>query len=292
MVEKTNKTILEEKVKIDVKDGVTTLTHPTKGSFSYRIYDYRENKDFNFFYKQRIESGIDSTTAYSLAVSDLESQKRSWTPRSLHKISKEEKSLVPSWVKNKSFKTGTYFWRAPSFQYLKPNNVNIQLNDDRILDFEEYAIILLGNLKEGDRLPYKLVPTKLGHTVEYLIFEKYNHCFPSQDVFIHTESLCFKTQDDKKRVFRNLPQGYYFKSNFEFIQDLASLLSYWSMCRLNNRDSMFLDLFSIIKREHCFSISDNGGLCYRECFEDHEYIEKPNPIFSFQELLEYGTHNN
>ena len=278
MVEKINRNKSEEKIKIGEENGITTLTHPTKGSFSYRVWDYREKKDFSFFYKQRVDSGVDETMAYSLAIFDLESQNRSWIGKSLHHVSKEEKALVPSWVKNKSFETEKYFWRAPSFQTLKPDNVNIQIKDDRILDFEEYAIILLGNLKEGDRLPYKLVPTKIGHTVEYLIFEKYNHCFPSRDVFIHTESLSFKTPNGDKKTFQNLPYGYYFKSNFEFIQDLASLLSYWSMCRLSNEEPMFFDLFSIIKRERCFSISNTGILCYKECLEEHEYKEKPNPI--------------
>jgi hypothetical protein len=220
--------------------------------------------------------------AYSKAISAYNSQDSvNYGDIKLHHITESELKSIPTWVKNRPNENGCFHWRAPAFTSLQPDHIPV-IGAEQFLELEEYAIILLGNLQEGDRLPIKMIPKNpFGYDIDYLTFQKYSHCFPTSHTYTHSENLVFTDKEGKKTTYKWLPIVYFSEKNHCLIKDLASIIGYWSMCRLNNNESLFLDLFKIIQRERCFHLKPNGQLFYKECFDEHDYPEKQGAIHSF-----------
>lgn len=218
-------------------------THDTQ--WTYTVYDTVEAHDESYYYNKYLSEGMESCYAYNKAIEDARKDLFS-ARKHLHVITDEEKKSIPKSVLNKPNGVGKYFWRAPAFQYMDCSG----FYDLETQPMASIALIVLGNLQKGDRVPFRMKPRTIsGYDMEYLTFEKYSHKFPSGKYYIHTETLNFIDSEGKAVRFQNMPTVYYGNKVWDKIQGLASILSYWNMCRLNNEESMFLDLFKILQRE-------------------------------------------
>ena len=250
-----------------------TLINPKDNAdtYRYRFWQYCPTPTIDALKKKYEDDGKESWLAYNLALSDYKREcvKPVWR---VHKITEEEKKKIPKWVKDKPHEQGPYYWRAPSFQWMTESSYY------DMISYNSIVLLLLGNLREGDLLPCKLVPEKIGHSMKYIKFVKYKHSFPTRNEYIHTDSLYFEDTFGKNIIIKNLPNYSYLPKNMELISNLESITSYWSMCRLNYEEPLFGDLFNIIKREYCFYQGDLGELLYKENFSPVEWKDKPISI--------------
>ena len=249
--------------------------------FKYQVYDEVQIPSKSKLYQKYLDNGLDSTLAYSYACDEYEKLCYHGRTRKLHVISDEEKKNIPKSVLNKPTSKGKYFWRASAFQ-------SISLNEDDY-DTWAFAILMLGNLRHGDKLLVKLNPNSVTHTPVYLTFDKYVHKFPTDKYYIHSETLYFTDADGNRKMFKGLPTNDYTKGNNELVRDLADMITHWNLCRLNNRDSLFGDFFSIIQRERCFYVDSSGVLSYKDTVNEHSnYAEFPYPLWTGEQLFREG----
>ena len=225
--------------------------------FRYSVYDEYKPRTYREFYDAYIAEGLPHDIAFNKAIGDARNE--SYKPQKvLHVVTDEELKAMPKGVKNKPPKEpGTYCWRAPAFQELT-------VCED-VDPYEGYAEILLGNLKPGDKVPIRMVPKKpFGYDMEYLIFVKYAHTFPTCRHWCHDETLVFTDRGWKTKRFPAFVCKPYAKGNLELIQGLASVLSYWNMCRLCNDEPMFISLPDILAREKTLSWNRKDGMVYQK----------------------------
>ena len=236
-------------------------------SFTYSVWDEVKKKTFDEIYQELIDQGYDHTGAYSKACGDYRDQ--DFHPsRKLHQVTDEELKAMPRGVKDKPEGTGKFYWRAPAFQSLIATE----------FDWTEYAGLILGCLEEGDRLPIKLKPAQIGHTMEYLTFVKYKHTFPTNRNCVHGETLTFLDGAGKKKTFKAMPM--YSKSNDELVRQVGDVLSFWSGCRWCNEDPLFLDLFKILQREKTLYYDvEEGFLNWNKSGTKHYFDEPKNRLF-------------
>lgn len=224
-------------------------------NWTYTVYDTVEAHDESYYYNKYLSEGIESCYAYNKAIEDARKDLFSARER-LHVITEEEKKSIPKSVLNKPNGVGKYFWRAPAFQYMDCSG----FSDLEEQPMASIALIALGNLQSGDRVPFRMIPKKVcGYAMEYLTFEKYSHKFPTGRHYIHTETLNFTDKNGKVVRLQALPQTYYMDKTWDKIRGLASIISYWNMCRLSNEESMFLDLFKILQRERTLGWKRDKG---------------------------------
>lgn len=240
----------------------------------FPVYDQYTRKSYSEIYSDFLAWGMTVTEASSKASLEYEKEQLK-TIRVLHTVTYEEIASLPKGIKNKPNHIGRYSWRAPAFQSLLCGRHN---NDP----FIEYAELLLGCLKPGDKLPVKLRPkSPFGHYCEILTFEKYSHRFPTKKYWLHSETLTFRTENGKHNHFSAMPVCDYSDSNFGLICGVAEVLSHWNMCRLSNEEIMFGSLYDILKREKTLSWKRDFGMCYnQEAAEDTENVfEQPLCMF-------------
>ena len=225
-------------------------------TWTYSVYDIAEKHGEKYYYDKYLSEGMESYLAYNKAIEDA--RKDFFSARKhLHVITEEEKKSIPKSVINKPDGVGKYFWRAPAFQYLDCFGFD---------DLEEQpmcsiALLVLGNLQSGDKVPFRMIPKRIcGYDMEYLTFVKYTHKFPTGHHYIHSETLTFLDKEGKTVRFQSMPTVYYGDKVWSFIQGLASIISYWNMCRLSNEEDMFLDLFKILQRERTLGWKQDIGM--------------------------------
>ena len=239
-------------------------------AWSYSVFDTVHKPTVKELQEQYIQKGIDSSCAFSMACADYE-KSTYHGDRVLHKISDEELKAIPKEFKDKPSGVGRYFWRAPSYQHLEIDGCE---GDDPMLC---YVQLLLGNLKQGDRLPVRMLPKKpFGYEMEFLTFVKYKHTFPTNRSYIHSETLTFKDSSGKNVYFKRMPTYVFRDKVWETVRRIADILSFWNSCRTSNSEELFGDLFNIIRRERCLSWTRERGLHYHKDFELYPpVVEEP-----------------